>query len=633
LIMITVKFSGIPDQCQAGVAIMCDYLGIRPPSAEGGIPICVEAIDKNIIIVEYDGASGRIVYCEPHHLYRAIGLFVEACRDGEPFRIEEIPQFDRVGAMMDCSRNAVLRVDAVKELLRSMALMGMNTLMLYTEDTYTVDGEPYFGYMRGKYRREEIRECDDYAASLGIELVPCIQTLAHMESFLRWESCAHLRDAHDVLLVGEDGVYDFIGKLVKAAAGQFRSKRIHIGMDEAHWLGRGRSRDLHGPREPFDLMAEHLSKVTEIVRAYGLEPMMWSDMFFRIGSKTHDYYDLNSVIPPSVAEQIPEDMGLVYWDYYHDDAAFYQRYIQKHKQLGTIPIFAGGVWTWLGMCTHYERTFRCSEPALMMCKQEGVREVFVTAWGDNGAENNLRTALPALQFYAEHAYAPAPGEAKFKRRLLFCTGIPLETYQLIEDVDRLPGILNDPLDFSNASKYLLWQDVLLGLFDKHVEGVPVFAHFDRIEGELRRHMTEWPLAQRILAYPAKLCAVLKSKADIGVRLKAAYDTGDREMLAHAANEEIPLLMERFEQLRRAHYDLWMDIYKPFGWEVLDLRYGGAIARLKTAADRLALYLNRETDRLEELEEERIFFDNRARTGAPTDYFTTYNRIASPNIMG
>ena len=44
--------------------------------------------------------------------------------------------------MLDCSRNAVPRVEAVKMVLRKMALMGLNTLMLYTEDTYEVPEQP-----------------------------------------------------------------------------------------------------------------------------------------------------------------------------------------------------------------------------------------------------------------------------------------------------------------------------------------------------------------------------------------------------------------------------------------------------------------------------------------------------------
>ena len=88
--------------------------------------------------------------------------------------------------MIDCSRNAVMNTSAVKRWIDVTAGMGYNTLMLYTEDTYEVNNQPYFGYMRGRYSQAELRELDDYAAQKGMELIPCIQTLAHLNAIFRW---------------------------------------------------------------------------------------------------------------------------------------------------------------------------------------------------------------------------------------------------------------------------------------------------------------------------------------------------------------------------------------------------------------------------------------------------------------
>lgn len=47
---------------------------------------------------------------------------------------------------------------------------------LYTEDTYEIEGEPFFGYLRGPYTHQELNEIDQYAFDLGIEAVPCSQS-------------------------------------------------------------------------------------------------------------------------------------------------------------------------------------------------------------------------------------------------------------------------------------------------------------------------------------------------------------------------------------------------------------------------------------------------------------------------
>ena len=87
--------------------------------------------------------------------------------------------FDTFGVMIDMSRNAVMSLESLKRFLKLLKKMGYNCVMLYTEDTYEVEGEPYFGYMRGRYTHEELKEIDDYCYSIGVEVIPCIQTLAH----------------------------------------------------------------------------------------------------------------------------------------------------------------------------------------------------------------------------------------------------------------------------------------------------------------------------------------------------------------------------------------------------------------------------------------------------------------------
>ncbi|MCQ2142428.1 MAG: polyprenyl synthetase family protein, partial [Bacteroidales bacterium] len=92
-------------------------------------------------------------------------------------------------------------------LLEKMAMLGLNLLMLYTEDTYEVEGQPYWGYLRGRYSKDELREIDRYAEALDIELVPCIQTLGHMDQFLQWNNSRRLRDQHDILPIDLPDTY------------------------------------------------------------------------------------------------------------------------------------------------------------------------------------------------------------------------------------------------------------------------------------------------------------------------------------------------------------------------------------------------------------------------------------------
>ena len=95
-------------------------------------------------------------------------------------------KYDTFGVMIDLSRNAVMSLEGWRKLLPLLKKMRYDTVFLYMEDTYEVEGEPYFGYMRGRYSVEEMRELDELGASYGIEMIPCIQTLAHLDTLMHW---------------------------------------------------------------------------------------------------------------------------------------------------------------------------------------------------------------------------------------------------------------------------------------------------------------------------------------------------------------------------------------------------------------------------------------------------------------
>lgn len=135
--------------------------------------------------------------------------------------------------------------------------------------------------------------------------------------------------------------------MIKTCSENFSSRRINIGMDEAEMLGRGKYLNKNGYTEPSVIMAEHLKKVLEICSKYGMHAMMWSDMFFKMLPNNLDY-NVNAEIPKEIKDKVPEDVGLIYWDYYSRDKKIYDNMIMHHKKLSNRIGFAGGAWKWQG---------------------------------------------------------------------------------------------------------------------------------------------------------------------------------------------------------------------------------------------------------------------------------------------
>jgi hypothetical protein len=563
--------------------------------------------------------------------FRALGRLMGEAAGGAPRRgdFSDRPRFKLLGIMIDVSRNGVLTPEAVRAILRRCALMGLNMAILYAEDTYEVPGEPFFGYLRGRYTHEEMKSLDDYADALGIEMFPCIQTLAHLAQMLQWPAYSEYRDTGEILLAGEEKSYALLDKMIAAASAPFRSRRIHIGMDEAHGLGSGRFRKLHGEKRPFDIFNDHLTRVRDLCRARGLRLMIWSDMYFRLGSKSGDYYDPDCLIPPDVIARIPGDVQLVYWDYYHYEAEFYRDMIRAHRELGSEPVMAGGVWTWNCFWAALPHSFTAVNACMRACREEKLCEVFMTMWGDDGMECDVFSALPGLQLFAEHGYADTVDPALLRANFLGSCDAVLDDWIKASELDSVPCLAAPEKSRANVSKWLLWQDPLLALMDPEIEGCALRGHYEKLSAALFRAAKRTRASRRLL-FPARLARALALKCDLRHNLAEAYVAGNRRRLKRILEGDLVALRKAVDELWKCHRDLWLGTYKPFGLEVIEARYGALRARLESLCDRLYAYLGGRIPEIAELGARLERINPRKPGELPSIH--NYHRVSTPSCI-
>ena len=609
--------------------------GIAELSAETGFEISENGFEfiavrqpSPALSVSFDGKRGEIRYSEKCQFFRALGLAVEHLQKstGE-FRVTESPHFRMNGIMFDMSQgNAAFSISTVRQIVRKLALMGLNTLMLYLEDNYEVDGEPYFGYMRPTYRQSELSELDEYASRLGVEMVPCIQTLAHLPDALRWDVYGDITDYPECLLVGEEKTYDFIEKLIVSVMKPFRTKKIHIGMDEAFRLGTGRYLQKNGFREKGEIIREHLCRVSAILKKHGAEPMMWDDMFFHTFGNRSYHSQNTDTIPESTVKMVPEGMRCVFWEYGTADNL--EHCFRLQKQLNDRLVFAGGCWAWLGYGLSYNHTLHTSVRSLELCRKYGISEVFVTAWGDNGAEIPQTVNLVGAQIFAECGYSDVFDKKRFAERLEFCTGGKADDLALLEQMDIIPYIEGDPRGFmANCSKQLMWQDILTGLVDRNFEGMRTDVHYSVLAEKLKKAAGRNGMFNRLFELEASAAKVLSVKSEAGRNIRRAYLEHNRGELGRYRFTVLPELLNRVRSLHEIHRKIWFAIYKPFGWDIIDMRYGSLEARITSAVIQLGSYLDGETESIEELEHERLFFNGEAGT---LHWCNRYGKIVSPS---
>lgn len=529
-------------------------------------------------------------------LARAAGLLAQGVLDGAPQK----PAYRHLELMWDASRNAVPHFEGYKKLVRSLALMGYTGIQMYTEDLYELESYPYFGYLRGRYTAKDFAQMETYANLFGIELVPCIQTLAHLGQALRWPGIKECIDCNDILIVGEEKTYDLIEKMIATMAHSLKSRRINIGMDEAHMLGLGKYLDKNGYQDRVTLMLKHFNRVMEILRKYNYEPMMWSDMFFRLLSGG-EYYAEDVELSPEARAQIPADITLLYWDYYSLDQEKYNKMMNSHKKMCNKVAFAGGAWTWVGFSPNNRYSLHVSELAHNACLKQGVDEVLITSWGDDGAETPVFDVLPSLQFWAECCYQPSSPKENLPARFATCTGGVWEDFLLLDSGNTLPNNPAPGICGATPTRYLVYQDVLLGMYDAHIpESYP--AYFIKAAQQLEEAVGRNPRWAIYFETQASLCRLLALKATAGIALRRAYQNGDRAVLEQYATSTLSEIYARTQAFAQCFSTQWQEGFRIFGLEVIEQRLGGQLLRLRTAERRLQDYLSGKLTRLEELEQ-------------------------------
>jgi len=624
------NFTGDIKEIENGILLLQEDLGfVADPS---GREVLVGKCNKGFSVeVSEKGAS--VSYNTPVDFYRGLSLLVNAIKTGSSVKITQQPAFETLGIMFDVSRGAVMKVDTVKDFIRRMARMGFNELMLYTEDIYELENYPYFGYMRGRYTEKELSEMISYAETLGIETVPCIQTLGHLGAPLRWAAFGGMVDQKDVLMVGEEESYNFIDEMIKTTRRIFKTDKIHIGMDEAHGVGLGGYLLKNGFRDRFEILSEHLHKVLEICKKYDFKPMMWSDMFFRLGTPDGGYYSSEASLPENIAELIPEGVSQVYWDYYNNSEKFYNVMISEHKKMDCPIIFAGGVWVWSGPSANNRQTFESTLPALKVCKEQGVSHVFATIWGDDGAECDYYQSLYGLQLFAEYSYDKGNAIENIDKMFEICNGYDAELFKLF-DIDNfdVPSYYSDEPRFGdleshiiNTSKQVLYQNPLLGFFDKNFALADLNGHYATLLEKLEKVSVPKSL-ETLFSVHKKLVQVLLSKSDIGIRLKNAYDKRDKEHLS-SLSEELKELSVKISELINLRKKLWYENNKPFGFEQLLERMSGVQQLTVIAYERVDAFLGNEVNCIEELEQERLWYN-----GIERPHFLEYfsQKMIMPN---
>ena len=177
-----------------------------------------------------------------------------------------------------------LREDYLRKWLKKIADAGYNAILWEIEDKVRLDTCPECMWPEA-YSKETFKDILKYSRSLGLEPIPLLQTVGHGEYILMHDKYRHLRESqaenhHDCYCTENPETRNFLKSLVREYLELFGDIRFfHLGGDEAYVFAtcpKCADKVKHVGKNA--LYMEHISDISEPIRAAGARPGIWCDM-------------------------------------------------------------------------------------------------------------------------------------------------------------------------------------------------------------------------------------------------------------------------------------------------------------------------------------------------------------------
>ncbi|MFS0853234.1 family 20 glycosylhydrolase [Microbacterium sp. 179-I 3D4 NHS] len=225
--------------------------------------------------------------------------------------IADHPDFAVRGYMLDVSRD---RVPTRATLLRYLDLAErarLNHFELYIEHTFAYRGHDVVWQDASPFTVDDLRWFDAQCVARGIDFVPSVNCLGHMERWLRHDAYSHRSETPGGYVWGFEHRAaatlqptrenaDFALGLLREIAATASSGKINIGADEPFELGQGASAQLVAERGSGEVYFEYVRYLLEQLTAEGYHVEFWADIFAE---------------HPELMGRVPQNAVPVVWQY------------------------------------------------------------------------------------------------------------------------------------------------------------------------------------------------------------------------------------------------------------------------------------------------------------------------------
>ncbi len=288
---------------------------------------------------------------------------------------------DFIGWMYDIAREQSPREDALAEMFRRSRAVGYNAVGLYLEHRLAYASAPWAAGP-GCLTPEVVQRLAARGHTDGLRIIPFLNTLGHMEGFMRSEGGQWLAEGDAgfggaQMCATRPACVAFARGLVEDALATFDDEWVHLGGDETQQLGQCPScAERVAEVGQGGLYAEYFGPLCRYVLERGRRPCLWGDML-----RQH----------PEALDAIPRDTVIFDWQYFGDPLESTRAFRQRGFDVVCCPSIQTYNAGWCFLAESEENIDAHAAAA----RAAGARGVLVTTW-EQSYFTQYGTILPLI---------------------------------------------------------------------------------------------------------------------------------------------------------------------------------------------------------------------------------------------
>lgn len=353
--------------------------------------------------------------------------------------IEDWPEVEYRGVMMDFAHGGLLKVDEIKRQIDFLSKFKINQYYFYNEVSIALDGFEELSFNQG-YNKSEIRDIINYGKQRHIDVIPFITLYGHLHDLLKREKYSNLgigKYGHEAD-ARKPETQALVKNWIQQYTELFPSQFIHVGFDET-WETNRISNEEDSVINSEKLWITHLKMIADELKKYNKVVLAWTDMT--------SYY-------PELMDKIPNEVLPVVWEYAPDSNALYnylKPVLHSKRNFFIQPAVSG--WGHIYPATNY------TYDNIDLCIRATVREKsigFITSVWTDAVEPFVRPSWSFMSYGSIAAWQGlAPDRELFEER-----------YAQIQ-------FPQSPLNIQKACSYLAEAiDILRNILGKNTSNMP-----------------------------------------------------------------------------------------------------------------------------------------------------------------